>query len=202
MAVLCMKNEWIPIFPDHDATHTDGENVLLSSTAVPEDDGDEPTTADPGAEVDAYVPDRFGTPDDIYDDDTGPTEAASPNSKNSDDDVPEDIDFDISASAISLQEFAEITSRLQARHTKVQSALKDASAATREAAANVFEMMARLENEKARIKKLMGNVVEIVGEYDEQDEPSDEEVDEDGELNMVSEKRKGKEGATEPIRSS
>ena len=202
MAVLCMKNEWIPILPDHDATRTDGEHVLLSSTAVPGDDGNEPTTADSGAEVDAYVPDRFGTPEDTYDDDTGPTEAADPNSKNADDDVPDDIDFDIPASGISLQELADMTSRLQARHAKVQSALKDATAATREATANVFEMMARLEKEKARIKEIMGTVCEIVGESDDQDESSDEEVDEDGELDIVSEKRKGKERTTGPIRSA
>jgi len=196
-----MKNEWIPILPEHDATRTDDERILLSSSAnqaIPEDDGDEPTTADPGADDEAYIPDRFGTPEDIYDDDTGSTEAADPNSKNSDD-VKEDIDFDIPASAVSLRDLAELTSRLQARHTEVQGALKAATAATREAAANVFEMMARVEKEKARIKAIMGTVYDIVGECDEQSEPSeeiDEEVDEEGERNTVSEKRKGKEKTT------
>ena len=207
MAVLCMKNEWIPILPEHNATHVEGEHVLLSATAgqsTSEGDGDAPIVG-PVPEVETYIPDRFGTPEDSYDDDAGPsTEAADPNSKNSDDDIIEDIDFDTLPSTISLGDLAKLTSRLQAHHTQVQGALKDAAAATREAAANALEMMARLENEKARMKKIIGTVAEIVGEYDEKielNEGSEEEAVEVVESNTISEKRKGKQRATDPIRS-
>jgi hypothetical protein len=44
MAVLCMKNEWIPVLPEHDATHMNDDTFFFHdyNQAIPEDDGDAP----------------------------------------------------------------------------------------------------------------------------------------------------------------
>lgn len=206
MAVLCMKNEWIPILPEHNATHTQNGHIILSRTTSQSLQDRKPSIEDPITDSEAYIPDRFGTPEDSYDDQTGSSkDDAASNPRNSDSDIAGDFDFDDLPSTLSLADLAKLTSRLQARHAQVQCALRDANAATREAAVKVLEMMARLENETARMKNIMGTISEITGEYDpenELDEGCDGQVAEDEVTSYIESKKRKWNERTEPMRSS
>lgn len=118
-----------------------------------------------------FIPERLGTPVDVYDDEQEPSQS-TPNTENISTSTTSDIDFHIPPSP-SPKYLVNLATHLQSRHIHLQSSLKQATLSVQEAAASVFIMQARLDSERKTMRKMMDAVAELVGNWEgEGDEQS------------------------------
>ncbi len=98
-----------------------------------------------------FIPERLGTPEDVYDDpELGLSQPTpSPEIPSTITNTTGEIKFDIPLNP-SPKYLFNLATHLQSRHTFLQSSLKQATITAQEAAASVFIMQARLDSERKK----------------------------------------------------
>ena len=131
-----------------------------------------------GEKLSRFIPERLGTPEDVYDD---PEQEGSLQSTPSPE-IPssttttttDEIKFDIPPNP-SPKYLFNLATRLYSRHTFLHSILQQATITAQEAAASVFIMQARLDGERKKMGRMMDSLVDLVGNWKEQESDDDDD---------------------------
>ena len=182
MAILFMKNEWMPTLPEHQSLDVDifstATGVSVQGDAPIDNSGEVTDDSDDGDYIDDDDDDDDSSDDD---DESPPEESKNSNSRK--------IKLDNLPSPLSFGDLARLTSHLQARHAKLQRALCNATAALREVDADMVAVMQRLKAEK---KEMAGIGSDTVGQEVIENNGIDEEAaGEDDDVLIKPRKRKG-----------
>jgi len=121
-----------------------------------------------------FIPERLGTPEDVYDDPEQGGSLPSIPSPEIPSTTTDEIKFDIPPNP-SPKYLFNLATRLQTRHTFLHSILKQATITAQEAAASVFIMQARLDGERKKMRRMMDTLADLVGNWKEQESDDDDD---------------------------